>query len=101
VAGNNLVGMKIDDKYQKIIPTIEGSEGITAIAINRDGNLLAVANRSDHGMITIYNVKIVNKEVVLKKKVNLTTEDHTAKEYISLCFGNEVKTKSLISLVIS
>lgn len=50
-------------------------------------------------MITIYTIKTVNKEAVLKRKVNLTTEEHTAKDYISICFGNEAKTKTLISLV--
>jgi len=36
--------------------------------------------------------------ISLKRKVNLTTSEHTSKDYISLCFGNEAKTKSLISL---
>ena len=78
---------------------IEGSEGITALAINQGGTLLAVANRTDHGMITIYNIKSVRKETILKPKVHLSSEEHSSKEYVSLCFGNEPKTKKLISLV--
>eukprot|EP00831_Metopus_contortus_P042287 TRINITY_DN3343_c0_g1_i1.p1 TRINITY_DN3343_c0_g1~~TRINITY_DN3343_c0_g1_i1.p1 ORF type:complete len:1270 (-),score=308.03 TRINITY_DN3343_c0_g1_i1:73-3882(-) len=108
VAGNNLVQMHMSNKTQKIIPTIEGSEGITAIAINKDRNLLAVANRSDHGVIIIYTINRIDKDrdkdkererdIILKRKVTLTTADHTSKDFISLCFGNEIKTKSLISL---
>ena len=79
---------------------MEGSEGITAIAINRDGTYLAVANRTDHGIISIYSRPKEPKDSAFKRKVNLTTSEHTSKDYISLCFGNEAKTKSLIALVI-
>lgn len=77
---------------------IEGSEGITAIAVNRDANLLAVANRTDHGMITVYTIQRTHDEVQLRRKVNLTTSEHTSKDFVSVCFGNESRTKSLISL---
>ena len=40
----------------------------------------------------------MHKDTVLKPKVHLTSEEHTSKDYISLCFGNEAK-KKLISLV--
>lgn len=77
---------------------IEGSEGITAITVSKNKSFLAVANRTDHGMITVYSINKVHGEVQLKHKVNLSTNEHTSKEYVSLCFGNEPKTRSLISL---
>jgi len=49
-------------------------------------------------MITIYTIQQKHDAIPLKKKVNLTTSEHTSKEFISICFGNEPKTKSLISL---
>ena len=58
---------------------------------------MAVANRTDHGMITIYSIQQTH-ELQLRRKVNLATSEHTSKDYISLCFGNETKTRSLISL---
>lgn len=81
-----------------LVVAVEGSEGITAIAVNRDATYLAVANRTDHGMVTVYTIQRVHGEIQLKRKVNLTTNEHTSKDYISLSFGNESKTKSLVSL---
>ena len=66
--------------------------------MNRDKSLVAVGNRTDHAMITIYSIQKVSGEIMLKRKVNLTTSEHTSKDYISVCFGNEAKTKTLISL---
>ena len=57
-----------------------------------------MANRTDHGIITIYTLQQSHNEVQLRRKVNLSTNEHTSNEYISLCFGNEPKTRSLISL---
>jgi len=77
---------------------IEGSEGITAIAMSKNKEFLAVANKSDNGVIRIYNIDKKDGGIQLKRKVILSTNEHTSKEYISLCFGNELKTRTLISL---
>ena len=93
-----IVRKRLFQVFKLLLLVIEGSESITALAINRDATYLAVANRTDHAIITVYFIQKTSTDIQLRRKVNLTTSEHTSKDYISLCFGNEPKTKSLISL---
>ena len=56
-AGHNIVIYHLEDKTQKAYPCIEGTEGITAMAISENRKTLAVAEKSDKTpIVTIYRV---------------------------------------------
>ena len=57
-AGHNIVVFHIEEKTQKAYPCIEGTEGITAMAIAKNRKTLAVAEKSDKTpIVTIYRVE--------------------------------------------
>jgi hypothetical protein len=45
--GHNIVLYNIEDKSQKYLPGIEGSEAITAMCVHKEKKLLAVAERTE------------------------------------------------------
>lgn len=88
--GHNVVIYRTDDKSQRFIPGIEGSEGITALALTRDKKTLAVCEKASKAICSIYNVDRllqlikdeikgkkftpINKKVLEKRKVLFTNE---------------------------
>lgn len=54
--GHNVVIYRTDDKTQKYIPGIEGSEGITALAVSHNKRQLAVCERATRAVCTVYNL---------------------------------------------
>ncbi|TYZ58912.1 hypothetical protein PybrP1_009516 [[Pythium] brassicae (nom. inval.)] len=64
-AGHNMVIYSLDEKRQKFIAGTENTEGITAVAIAPSRRFLAVAEKSDRGLVSIYDLKTLKKRKVL------------------------------------
>jgi hypothetical protein len=90
--GHYVVIFCLDDKSQIFIPGIEGSEGITTLAISPSKRFLAVCEKSEHAICIIYDLYGVTtpKNGVYqypKRKKVLTSHDCSAKEFVSACFS--------------
>ena len=91
--GHNVVILSIgDDKTQEYIPCIEGSEGITAMALSHTKNYLAVCERSERAICSIYNV------ATRKRRKVITTDHVTDKEFISVAFSQQNDKGHLVTL---
>ena len=75
-AGHNLVLYHMESRAQRFIPGSLESEGITAIAVAQSKRHLAVAERADKGMITVYDLQ------TLKRRKVLVSMDTGSKVYI-------------------
>ncbi len=64
-AGHNVVLYSQDTKTQKLIPGTLESEGITALAVSSNKKLLAVAERAEKAMITVYDLQTLKRRKVL------------------------------------
>jgi hypothetical protein len=73
--GHNIVIYRTDEKSQRFIPGLEGSEGITAMALSSNKKTLAVCEKSSKAIVSLYNVgkilEYVKEEVRYKKTTNL------------------------------
>ena len=69
--GHNVVIYRTDEKSQRFIPGLEGSEGITALALSPDKKHLAVCERAAKAVCTVYNVgrllELIKEEITTKK----------------------------------
>jgi hypothetical protein len=54
-----------DSKQQRILGGTLESEGITALCVSANKKLLAVAERSDKAMITVYDLQTLKRRKVL------------------------------------
>ena len=98
--GHNIVIYSMEDKTQKFIPGIEGSEGITAMALSHNRKQLAVCEAASKAIVSVYNIakmleffkekksqdKVVMDMANIKKKRLLVSTDYTAKSFISADF---------------
>uniref|UniRef100_A0A0G4FUD2 Uncharacterized protein n=1 Tax=Chromera velia CCMP2878 TaxID=1169474 RepID=A0A0G4FUD2_9ALVE len=84
-AGHNAVLYSTDHKAQKVFPGHEGSEGITALALSSSKRYLAVAERTERAMVTIWD--LVNG----KKRRQLSYSECEATEFVWLAFSSESK----------
>lgn len=89
VSGNNVVIQKMDMKdgrcqaaSQTYIPGIEGSEGITTLALSPCKKFLAVCEKAVHAICCIYC------PITLKRKRVLTSNDYRAREFVAAAFSN-------------
>jgi WD40 repeat protein len=90
-AGHNVIIYNTEDKNQKYIPGIEGSEGISALAVSHSKKFLAVAERTDKTPVCIvYNLD------TLKRKV-ITSDDIKQRELVSVAFSPS-NEKMLVTL---
>ena len=64
-AGHNVVLYSADTKTQRLIPGTLESEGITALCVSGNKKLLAVAERSEKAMITVYDLQTLKRRKVL------------------------------------
>jgi len=55
--GHNVIIYCLDDKSQRYIPGIEGSMGITAMAVTENKQYLAVCERSNQAICSVYNIQ--------------------------------------------
>ena len=95
-AGHNIVLYHMEDKNQKTYPCIEGSEGITAMALSEGRKHLAVAEKSDKvPILTIYRVdddrsnneeRKTDAKVLKRRRIMCSTEVKHHKAWISMAF---------------
>lgn len=90
--GHNIVIYNIDDKSQKYIQGIEGSEGISAIALSYSKKFLAVAEKAERAICCVYDVQ------TLKRRKILTSTDYNSKEFVSVNFAPTAEKTLLVTL---
>lgn len=108
--GHNIIFYNTDDKTQKFIPGIEGSEGITAMALSHNRKSLAVCEQSTKAICSVYNVgkmletfkekksaSSVIDQVTIKKRRVLLSSDYAATKFISVDFC-QMNEKLLVTL---
>jgi WD40 repeat protein len=96
--GHNIVIYKIDDKTQRYIPGIQGSEGITALALSANKKWLAVCEKATKAICSVYNIaqfiaaqkekKIFVYDQNNKKKRILVSSEYDSSRFISASFSN-------------
>eukprot|EP00798_Chlamydomonas_sp_ICE-L_P031287 gene31290-6433_t len=84
-AGHNIVLYSPDTRQQRLIPGTMESEGISAMCVSANRKLLAVAERAEKAMITVYDLQ------TLKRRKVLLSTDAGSKEYVSMCFSADGK----------
>lgn len=72
-AGHNIVLYSSETKTQRLIPGTLESEGITAMCMSGNRRMVAVAERSDKAMITVYDLQ------TLKRRKQLVASDAGSK----------------------
>ena len=100
--GHNVVIYYITEKIQRFIPGIEGSQGITALALSANRKFLAVCEKGANAICTVYNVgkflelsvekrTVAIFDVPLKKRKILCSVEDPAREFVSadFCAKNE------------
>lgn len=80
-AGHNLIVYSLDEKRQKFITATETTEGITAMALAPNRRFVAVAEKSNRGMVSIYDLK------TLKKRKVLSSADTQGRSYVCMEFS--------------
>ena len=95
-AGHNIVLYHLEEKSQKTYPCVEGSEGITAMALSENRKHLAVAEKTDKvPILTIYRVdddrsgseeRKTDAKVLKRRRVMCSTELKNHKAWISMAF---------------
>jgi len=73
---------------------IDGSEGITALAVSPAKKFLAVCEKSERAICTVYDINNP------KKKKVVSSNDYVAKEFISTAFSPSNEKSMLLTLVI-
>ena len=54
--GHNVIIYYLTEKMQRFIPGIEGSQGITALALSPSKKYLAVCEKGSNAICTVYNI---------------------------------------------
>ena len=85
VAGHNVVLHTAETKQQRFIPGTVDSDGITALAIAPQRKLLAVAEKAEKAMVTVYDL------AALKRRKVLLSADAGSREYVSMSFSPDGK----------
>ena len=84
-AGHNVVFFNLDDKTQRYISGIEGTEGITALALTKSKKFLAVAERNEKApIVCIYDTQTLK---VKKRIISDQMDQKDVKEFISIAFA--------------
>lgn len=83
VAGHVIVIYSLDEKRQRFLPGTEGTLGITAIAASSGGRNLAVAERNDRAVISIFDIK------ALKRRKVLSNAEAQTRIYVAVEFSSD------------
>lgn len=65
-AGSNCILYNIDQKAQKFIPGSEKSDGMTALAVSPNRRYVAIAEKGEKPIITVYDLHSLRKRKVKK-----------------------------------
>ncbi|XP_025110126.1 cilia- and flagella-associated protein 57-like [Pomacea canaliculata] len=84
-AGSNCILYNIDQKAQKFIPGSEKSDGMTALAVSPNRRYVAIAEKGEKPIITVYDLHSLRKRKVL------SSPEVPTGEYISLAFSPDSK----------
>lgn len=84
-SGSNCILYNIDQKTQRFIPGTDKSPGISSMAVSPNRRYIAIAERGDKAIITIFDLH------TLRKRKVLTYSDGTATEFVSLAFSPDSK----------
>ena len=84
-SGANCILYNIDQKSQKFITGTPGSEGMTALTVSPNRRYVAIAEKAEKPIITIYDLHSLRKRKVL------SSTDVKASEYVSLAFSPDSK----------
>ena len=82
----------IDDKSQKYIQGLEGSEGISALALSPSKKFLAICERAERAVCCVCDV------TTLKRRKILTSTDYNSKEFVSVNFAPSAEKTLLVTL---
>lgn len=83
--GSNCILYNIDQKSQRFIPGTDKSPGITAMAVSPNRRYVAISERGEKAIITVYDLH------TLRKKKVLTYTDGAAMDNVSLAFSPDSK----------
>lgn len=78
-AGHNTVIFNLEQRIQRFLPGTEKTEEITAIAVSPNKKFVAVAEKSDKGVITVFDLHS------LKRRRLLTASDSMSKVFPASC----------------
>jgi cilia- and flagella-associated protein 57 len=105
--GHNVVIFNKEDKTQRYIPGVEGSEGITAMALSPSKRYLAVCEKAAKAVCSIYNLAKfieISKERKMQvfdqsksKKWIVSSADYDASKFVSADFSG-LNEKLLVTL---
>ena len=84
-AGHNTCIFNLEQRIQRFLPGTDKTEEITAIAVSPNKKFVAVAEKSDKGVITVFDLHS------LKRRRLLTSTDSHSKEFVSLAFSPDSK----------
>ena len=90
--GHNIVIYNMDDRSQKYIQGIEGTECITALDLSPSKRLLAVCERAERAICRIFDVQ------TQKRRKVLTSMDYNSKEFVSVNFAPSAEKTHLVTL---
>jgi len=90
--GHNVVFLNLDDKSQKYISGIEGSEGISAMALSPSKKFLAVCEKAEKAVCCVFDV------ATQKRRKILTSTDYNSKEFVSVAFAPSAEKTMLVTL---
>ena len=98
--GHNVVIYNHDDRSQICIPGIEGSEGITALALSVSKKFLAVCEKAEKAICLIYELQGIGHipPQIPKRRKILTRQDYNSKEFGSVCFSQSNEKNYLATL---
>ena len=77
-AGRNVIVYQTEQKSQRFISGTADTDGITALAVSANKKYVAVAERADKAVITVYDLQ------TLKRRKVLATSEVACKEYVSI-----------------
>ena len=107
--GHNVIIYYLTEKMQRFIPGIEGSQGITALALSPSKKYLAVCEKGSNAICTVYNIgkflelSVEKKQqsifdVPLKKRKILCSNEDPAKEFVAADFCSNDQKKYLVTI---
>ena len=91
--GHNVVFFNITDKTQRYISGIEGTQGITALALSKSKKYLAIAEKHEKAPV----ISIYDTTTLKRKKVLVSDWLSKQEEFISIAFA-PTKEQLLVTL---
>lgn len=91
-AGHNVVTYNRDDRQMQVHSALQGSWGISCLALCLRKRYLAVAEKAERGIVFVYDTLKKNR------KRTLATTDVVANEYIAMAFAPKQEGKFLVTM---